>query len=93
MADEEVDVQIACWTQAISADPDMDPDEALANCKEKWVTNRSPQDELTFCALARMDSNECFGKNIDFETAANYCKSHDNNPCATYACPTENATD
>ena len=91
ITDEEVDVQIACWTQAMSASPDADPDATLANCKDKWVTNRSPQDELTFCALARMDSNECFGKSIDFEMAANYCKAHDNDPCATYACPTENA--
>ena len=59
----------------MSANPDADPDATLANCKDKWVTNRSPQDELTFCALARMDSNECFGKNIDFEMAANYCKA------------------
>ena len=89
ITDEEVDMQIACWTQAISANPDADPDTTLANCKEKWVTNRSPQDDLTFCAQARIDSNECFGKDIDFATAVNYCKSHDNKPCATYACPTE----
>ncbi len=89
LTDEEVDMQIACWTQAISANPDADPDTTLANCKEKWVTNRSPQDDLTFCAQARIDSNECFGKDIDFATAVNYCKSHDNKPCATYACPTE----
>ena len=89
ITDEEVDMQIACWTQAMSANPDADPDTTLANCKTKWVTDRSAQDDLTFCALARMDSQECFGKDIDFATAANYCKSHDNKPCATYACPTE----
>lgn len=89
ITDEEVDVQIACWTQVMSANPDADPDVALASCKDKWVTGRSAEDELTFCALARMDSNECFGKNIDFETAVNYCKSNNNDPCATFACPTE----
>ena len=88
IVDEEVDVQIACWTQAMSENPDADPDTTLQSCKEKWVTNRSPEDDLTFCALARMDSNECFGHHIEFTAAESYCKDHDNDPCATFACPT-----
>ena len=48
-----------------------------------------PDDDLTFCALARMDSNECFGKNIDWDTAVDYCKIHNNDPCATYECPSK----
>ena len=93
IADEEVDVQIACWAQAMSENPDADPQATLANCKNKWVTNRSPDDDLTFCALARIDSNECFGKDLDWATAINYCKSNDNNPCASYACPTKSPRD
>ena len=84
---EEIDVQIACWAQGMSANPDSDPKQVLADCKDKWVSNRSADDDLTFCALARIDSNECFGKEIDWATAVNYCKNNNNNPCATYACP------
>ncbi len=90
-ADEKIDVQIACWAQAMSDNPDSDPKQVLADCKKKWVTNRSADDDLTFCALARMDSNECFGMDIDWATAVNYCKSHDNNPCASYQCPTNDS--
>ena len=36
--------------------------------------------------------NECFDKGIDWETAISYCKAQDNNPCATYACPTKEPT-
>ena len=39
--------------------------------------------------LGRIDSNECFDKGIDWETAVNYCKNNNNNPCATVACPTK----
>ena len=93
VADEEIDVQIACWARAMSDNPDSDPEKALADCKSKWVTNRSADDDLTFCALARMDSNECFDKDIDWATAIDYCKSHNNNPCASYACPTKGSLD
>ena len=89
VADEEIDVQIACWAQAMSDEPDSDPGQVLADCRDKWVTNRSAADDLTFCALARMDSNECFDKGIDWATAVAYCRSHNNNPCATYQCPTK----
>ena len=87
--DEEIDVQIACWAQAMSSNPNSNPKQVLAACKDKWVTNRSANDDLTFCALARMDSNECFDKDIDWNTAIDYCKSNDNNPCASYACPSK----
>lgn len=86
--DEGIDVQIACWAQAMSTNPDADPKATLESCKTKWVTKRTPDDDLTFCALARIDSNECFDKDIDWETAVNYCKTNNNNPCANYACPT-----
>ena len=85
---EEIDVQIACWAQAMSNDPDGDPVKVLADCKDKWVTNRSADDDRAFCALARMDSNECFASNIDWQTATDYCKNNNNDPCADYACPT-----
>ena len=91
VADEEIDVQIACWAQAMSDNSDSDPKLVLATCKAKWVTNRSAAADVTFCALARIDSNECFDKDIDWATAVDYCKSHDNNPCATYACPTKDS--
>ena len=86
---EEADLQIACWAQSMAADGLQDPKDALANCKEKWVTKRSPEDDLAFCAVARMDSNECFGKDIEWATAISYCKEHGNNPCATFACPSK----
>ena len=91
VADEEIDMQIACWARSMSENPDGDPEKVLADCKEKWVTNRSTDDDLTFCALARIDSNECFDKEIDWATAVDYCKSHNNKPCATYACPTKDS--
>ena len=93
VADEEIDVQIACWAQAMSDKPDSDPEQVLADCRDKWVTNRSAADDLTFCALARIDSNECFDKDIDWATAVDYCKSHDNKPCATYQCPTKDSVE
>jgi len=86
--DEEIDVQIVCWAQAMSINPDADPKATLESCRSKWVTKRTPDDDLTFCALARIDSNECFEKDIDWNTAVNYCRSNQNNPCASYACPT-----
>ncbi len=84
---EEIDFQVACWAQSMSDSPDQDPSEALEHCKESWVTDRSADDDLKFCAQARIDSNECFGKDIDWQTAINYCKANDNNACATYTCP------
>ena len=75
----------------MSENADGDPEKVLADCKEKWVTNRSTDDDLTFCALARIDSNECFDNEIDWATAVDYCKSHNNKPCATYACPTKDS--
>ena len=89
IADEEIDVQIACWAQRMSANPDADPKATLEACRSEWVTNRSAENDLTFCALARIDSNECFDKGIDWETALTYCKNNQNSPCATYACPTK----
>lgn len=93
--DEEIDVQIACWAQAMSQNPDADPETILASCRARWVTNRAknPEDDQTFCALARIDSNECFGKDISWATAVKYCEAHDNNPCATSACPTSSSLD
>ncbi len=87
--DEEVDVQIVCWMQMMAENPDADTKTVLQNCNSKWVTNRTAEDDLTFCALARIDSNECFDKNIDWQTAVDYCRNNGNNPCATYACPTQ----
>lgn len=84
---EEIDVQIACWVQAMSTNPDGDPERVLSDCRHKWVTDRSTDDDLTFCALARMDSNECFEQEIDWQVAVDYCKSNNNDPCATYRCP------
>lgn len=85
--DEEVDVRIACWAQGMSKDPGSDPSKVLAACTDRWVTSRSAADDLTFCALARMDSNECFDSGIEWDTAINFCKGHNNDPCATYECP------
>ena len=48
VADEEIDMQIACWARSMSENPDGDPEKVLADCKEKWVTNRSADDDLTF---------------------------------------------
>ena len=84
---EEIDVQIACWVSSISSNPSMDPSQALANCNKEWVTGRTPQNDLTFCALARIDSNECFGKDLSWEAAVNYCEQNNNDPCANPACP------
>jgi len=84
---EQVDVQIACWLELLASGSETDPGQALAKCKSLWVTNRSPEDDLTFCTLARMDSNECFGKNIDLQTAEPYCRNNNNNPCASPQCP------
>ncbi len=83
---EEIDVQIACWAKTLS-DSEATPADALAQCKQKWVTNRSAENNQTFCALARIDSNECFGKDLSWDKALSYCKSNNNNACATYACP------
>lgn len=93
--DEEIDVQIACWAQAMSENPGQDPETVLSDCHARWVTNRSKNadDDRTFCALARIDSNECFGKDITWATAVKYCESHNNNPCATSACPTNSSLD
>ena len=87
IAMEEIDFQVTCWAQSMSLVPNQDPAEALANCKQAWVTDRSDDNNLKFCAQARIDSNECFGKDIDWEMAISYCQEHGDNPCATYACP------
>ena len=39
----------------------------------------SAANDLRFCAQARIDSNECFGKNIDWTTAIGYCQEHNDN--------------
>ena len=86
---EEIDLQVACWVSSISNNPNLDPSQALASCKEEWVTARTPENDEIFCALARTDSNECFGKNLSWEAAIEYCNQHGNNPCATPTCPTQ----
>ena len=86
---EEIDVQIACWAASMAASPNLDPSEALADCNKDWVSARTPENDLTFCALARIDSNECFGKNLSWEAAVNYCKQNSNDPCANPTCPTQ----
>ncbi len=84
---EEIDVQIGCWADQMAQDPTKDPAQVLASCKSLWVTNRSADNDLAFCALARADSNECFDKGLTWEEAIAYCKANNNNPCASYACP------
>ena len=86
---EEIDVQIACWADQMAKYPSRDPAQVLASCKSLWVTNRSADNDLAFCALARSDSNECFGKDLTWEAAIAYCKANNNNPCASYACPVQ----
>ena len=91
--DEEIDVQAICWAMSMYDDPSQDPKDALAQCKDRWVDNRSASDNLRFCALARMDSNECFEQGLTWDEALNYCEKNNNEPCASYACPTGVASD
>lgn len=86
--DEQIDVQIACWTKSMSEQPDQDPGDALHQCYEDWVGNPSAENQLSFCIAARMDSNECFDSGITIAEATSYCKSNNNDPCAQYQCPT-----
>lgn len=78
---EETDLQVTCWAQSMSATPTQNPTQALADCKQKWVADRSADNNLKFCAQARIDSNECFGQDINWEMAIKYCQGHDQAVC------------
>ncbi len=87
--DEQIDYQVTCWVNAMSADPSQDPASVLAACNTQWVSAPSEGNQATLCTSAAMDNNACYGDGITESQAANYCAAHNNQACpaTSSGCP------
>lgn len=91
--DEQIDYQVTCWVNSMSADPSQDPVSALATCNSEWVSAPSTTNQTTLCTSAAMDNNACYGDDITQQQAAAYCAAHNNQACPTTSsgCPVTDA--
>ena len=89
VADEQIDMQAICTAQMLSDHSTMLADDALAECKKKWVTNPSEQNLRTLCINAKLDYNyPSTGRCESMADAESFCAIYNNDPCpqGIYTC-------
>jgi len=94
VADEKIDLQVACIIQALAEDPGADPDTVKGRCAEQWALNPPPANQSAICVRARLDYNfEAQGQCPTPEAARAFCTHFVNNACPAgiYTCDTQTA--
>lgn len=87
--DEQIDLQAACFIQAMGADPSRDPQTVKSECQAAWGVELSklpPVNAHTLCVQAKLDNNDPAARCDSVAAAEAYCDAFDDDPCHDFTC-------
>lgn len=89
IADEQVDLQVACTIMTLSRNQSLAPAKASETCSAAWGGDPAkllPANARTLCVQAKLDNQNPAAKCSTVEAAEAYCTAYGNNACFDFTC-------
>jgi hypothetical protein len=89
IADEQVDLQVACMIMTLARNQSVTPAKASETCSAAWGGDPAklpPANAHTLCVQAKLDNQNSDARCKTVQDAQAYCTAHGNNACFDFTC-------